>query len=89
MRAILFFIVAILFSFPALADEYTIESQFPDFQPGDGYFEAGSPLNPFVIKNEYGEEVGTIKTRLPDFTPGDGFMEPGSQLNPFVIETEN
>ena len=88
MRAILIVLVAILFSFTcALADEYTIESALPDFQPGDGYMEAGSPLNPYIIRNEYGEEVGTISTHIPDFNPGDGYMEPGSPLNPFVIET--
>ena len=89
MKAILFSLLAILFSFSfALADEYTIETVLPDLTQGDGYMEAGSPLNPYVIRNEYGEEVGTIRTQLPDFNPGDGYMEPGSPLNPYVIETD-
>ena len=88
MKAILFFSLAILFSFSALANEYTIESEINDFQPGDGYMEAGSPLNPYIIRNEYGEEVGTISSEINDFSPGDGYMEPGSPLNPYVIETD-
>ena len=88
MRVLVITIVILsVFALPVLADEYTIESALPDFQPGDGYMEAGSPLNPYIIRNEYGEEVGVIKTRLPDFTPGDGFMDPGGPLNPYVIET--
>ena len=88
MRVLVITIVILsVFALPVLADEYTIESALPDFQPGDGYMEAGSPLNPYIIRNEYGEEVGTISTHIPDFNPGDGYMEPGSPLNPFVIET--
>jgi len=89
MKAILIFTAAILFSFSfTLADEYIISPSVPDLTPGDGFMEAGSYENPYVIQTESGEEIGTISPQVPDLTPGDGFMEPGSYSNPYVIETD-
>ena len=53
MKVILIFTAAILFSFSfALADEYIISPSVPDLTPGDGFMEAGSYENPYVIQTD-------------------------------------
>ena len=88
MRTILISILAILFSFSlTLAEEYIIRPTVPDFTPGDGFLDAGSQFNPYVIETQSGEEIGTIQSEVPDFTPGDGFMDSGSFENPWILTT--
>ena len=79
--------IAILISCSlAGAGEYIIQSQFPDVQPGDGIFDAGSPFNPMIIiDSDTGEEVGTMSTDFIDVQPGDGIGEAGSMFNPYRV----
>ena len=71
----------------ASAEEYEVGPQYPDLIPGDGFFEAGSPVNPYVARQE-GVVWGTLAPRTPDLIPGDGFFEAGSSVNPYILTTE-
>ena len=64
----------------------TVEPLYPDFNPGDGFFEPGSPENPYIIKGPSGRRKGKMVPRFPDIVPGDGFFDPGSPENPWTIE---
>ena len=69
------------------AGEYTISPMVPDLMPGDGFMEAGSSSNPYVMTTDDGTEIGTIESEVPDLAPGDGFMEQGSFSNPWILTT--
>ena len=69
------------------AEEYEVEPQHRDLFPGDGLFEAGSPVNPYVVRQD-GETIGTIAPRTPDLFPGDGLFEAGSPSNPLILTIE-
>lgn len=66
----------------AYKDRYTVRSRFPSSMSQPGTF-----LNPYEVKNNYGQTVGTIQTRVFDPVPGDGILEPGSCLNPYEVKT--
>lgn len=66
----------------------TIESGYIDLTPNDGFMDAGSYTNPYVIKNQSGETIAKIKPKYIDLEPNDGFMDAGTPLNPYVIEKE-
>lgn len=89
MKKILIIIIALVFLSPCVfAEEYTIRPQFPDLNPGDGFFERGSWQNPYVIENQRGREIGTIRSQFPDLDPNDGFMDSGTWQNPYVVDTD-
>lgn len=64
--------------------EYTLESEWPDYNPNDGFNDPGSWSNPWILR-EHGQSRYEIFTDWPDFTPGDGFMEAGTSLNPYRL----
>lgn len=67
--------------------EYELRSSYVDFDPEDGFMDAGSFHNPYGVY-EHGERVGEVGTRYPDFDPRDGFLDPGSYANPYVFRVE-
>ena len=85
MKTILI-LIAILISAPAVAGEIIVQPMVPDLNPGDGFMEAGSYANPYLlIDSDTGREIGTMQADMPDFNPGDGLMEKGSFVNPYRI----
>jgi hypothetical protein len=47
----------------------------------------GSLLNPYVIVNDYGEEVRQLRPTYPvSLAPGDPDYDPGGKNNPLVID---
>ena len=70
----------------SFAGQLTIQSSFPDLNPGDGFFEAGSISNPLIVQNDHGITVGTVRSSFPDLNPGDGFFEAGSTCNPMIVD---
>ena len=82
-------LAVVLFASVAMAGEYTIKTNIPDFTPGDGFMDAGSPLNPYVVTDSYGREVGKIQSRSLDLDPYDNFMDPGSTSNPWILKTDD
>lgn len=62
----------------------TIQPRTPDIIPHDGFFDAGSTLNPYIM--EQGTSRYEIKPRFPDIVPGDGFFDSGTAINPWTIE---
>ena len=89
MKACLIILSILFFALPCLAGEITIQSQFPDPQPGDGIMDAGSPLNPYILRDDSGQEIGRMRSRFSDTDTSDGIFDPGSILNPWVIETQD
>lgn len=79
-------LLAVCFAYCARAEEYFIKARIIDFTPNDGFMDAGSSVNPYVIQNSMGNTYGTIHSRSTDFNPGDGFFESGSNANPYVFE---
>ena len=79
-------LLSLILTQPVFAERYEIKSRTPDFYPNDGFLEAGSYANPYIIIDESGQQVGTIRTRTPDFAPNDGFLEAGSYSNPYIFE---
>jgi hypothetical protein len=87
--AIIFFITLFLIGIEsASADEYKVKSRYHDFQPNDGFMDAGTQQNPYVIEDQYGQEKSTVRPRHHDFQPNDGFMDSGTRQNPYVIEDQ-
>jgi len=68
------------------AKEFTVETSFPDLTPNDGIFDAGTFINPYVIKNKSGHEIGTMEADFPDPMPNDGVLDAGSFTNPYRIK---
>lgn len=68
----------------ALAGDLTIQSRLPA-----GAIPAGTPINPYVVRDSAGRQVGTIRSRLPDVNPHDGILDPGTSLNPWVLHTDD
>ena len=79
-----------LFGIPSIAcaEEYQIRTRHFDFQANDGFMDAGSYLNPYIIEDQSGREIGQIRSQFPDFDPNDGFMDAGSYLNPYIVEVD-
>ena len=72
------------------AGEWEIRPRMPDLTPNDGFFDAGSTFNPYVVTPPGGGlPSGEIHARYPDFTPHDGFFDSGSYSNPFVYRTND
>lgn len=69
------------------AGEQEITPRYFDLTPNDGFLDAGTPSNPYIIKDQYGREKGTIKPRYFDLIPGDGLMDAGTPANPYIIKT--
>lgn len=69
----------------AAAGDLTIQSRFPG---GFELMQPGSALNPYVVRDGYGRQVGTIHSRMPDLDPHDGLTDPGTSLNPWVLHTD-
>ncbi len=86
---ILIIIAILAITSMCFAGEYIIQPTIPDINPGDGLFEPGSTFNPYIISDEYGQEVGTIQADIPDISHGDGLFEPGSFSNPYIIRTND
>lgn len=82
-------ITILLIASSAYAEKYTIQSEINDLEPGDGFMEAGTPSNPYVVKDSGGSQVETISTQMQDLVPGDGLFEAGSSMNPYVVETDD
>ena len=91
MKAFIIIILSVFLALPiiTMAGEITIQSQFPDPQPGDGIMDAGSPLNPYILRDDSGQEIGRMRSRYSDTDSSDGIFDPGSILNPWVIETQD
>ena len=87
MKTVLF-VLLVMFLAPVLvfAEETTVEPRIPDIVPGDGFMDAGTWQNPWVIKGPDGQEKGVMVPRIPDLVPGDGFMDAGTPQNPWVIK---
>jgi len=73
----------------AHARDYELQARYPDLRRGDGFAEEGSIYNPYVIRDQYGQELAEVRPRFYDLNPGDGFFENGSPSNPYVIEWNN
>jgi len=87
MRYIWSACLILLLACPVMAwdDEgYEIRTRRKDITPGDGFYEAGSPSNPYIMEKD--GETYEIRTKRKDITPGDGFYEPGSPSNPWIIK---
>ena len=84
-KAILITAALLMFAAPAIADEYTVSSDLIGFDSGDGYFAPGSPLNPLIIRDNSGREIGRMESDLIGFDSDDGFFAPGGPLNPYRV----
>ena len=80
-------ITIMLLASPAVA-QYTIQPRMHDFQPNDGFNDAGTWSNPYVVQDNRGREVGTMQQQIHDFQPGDGFNDAGTFTNSYVVEWE-
>ncbi len=70
----------------AYSETYTVRPAYPDFNPGDGFMEEGSYVNPLIIEDDHGRPVGELRPSFIDMTPNDGFLDAGSYANPYEIE---
>ena len=82
-------LVVLSVSSVAYAERSTIEPRYYDLTPNDGFMDAGTAVNPYEIKDSYGNTRATIEPRYYDMTPDDGFMDAGTTVNPYVIDWEN
>ena len=83
-------LIILVFSFVAcnsFARELEIQPEYNDLNPGDGFMDAGSKSNPYVISSG-GRDIGTISPKYMDLNDGDGFMDAGSRANPYIIDDE-
>lgn len=64
-----------------------IVPQYHDITPNDGFNDAGSYSNPYVIQRS-GRTIGIIRPQFHDITPNDGFGDAGSYSNPYVLEMD-
>lgn len=78
-------VAALLTATPALAGDLTVRSRLI---PGPGLLQPGTMLNPYVIQDGSGRQVGTIRPRMMDLTPHDGFLDAGTPTNPWVLHTD-
>ena len=83
---ILLTIILILASLQIAFADWEIKPRYLDLQPNDGFMDAGTNFNPYVFKNQFGQEIGEIKSKYLDLTPNDGFMDAGSNFNPYKID---
>ena len=67
-------------------ETYTIEPSYPDVFPGDGIAEPGSFSNPYVVRDESGNLIGSVRPRYEGQENSGGLLEPGNSLNPYEIE---
>lgn len=88
MKVLIFVVLMFCMVSMAIAGEWAIEPRYQDLTPGDGFCEAGSPSNPFVIRNSSNHEIAEVKPRYQDLQPGDGFCEEGTSNNPYIIDWE-
>ena len=86
MKTIIIAIAILLMCSLAVADEYTVSTELIGFDSGDGYFAPGSPLNPLIIRDSSGREIGSMETDFIGMDSNDGLMAPGSILNPYRIK---
>lgn len=71
------------------AEQIIIQPRIVDFNPHDGMFDAGTPVDPYEMRSaDTGQVVGTVKTRIIDFNPNDGLFDAGTTTNPYVFEVD-
>ena len=78
--------VLLLLVAPAVADEFTVSSDLIGFDSGDGMMAPGTILNPLIIRDSSGREIGSMETDLIGLDGNDGLMAPGTVLNPYRIK---
>ena len=83
MKIIFLFLFLVLLSVPALAwdDRYEVKPKFYDSRAGDGIMDAGSSLNPWVVRDDKGKEVYQIKPRYWTADP----KKAGGSQNPYQV----
>lgn len=58
--SLILFLAFVLFAPSVFAEEYRLEPLFHDPNPCDGVNDPGSRVNPYVLRDSYGREVGRI-----------------------------
>lgn len=66
------------------AGDDEVKSRYVDITPNDGFMDAGTVFNPYVVEDSSGREVAEVSSRMLDLTPKDGFMDAGTVFNPYV-----
>lgn len=89
MKTVVLILMLVMIVVTAYGETWTIEPQYHDFTPNDGFMDTGTWQNPYEIKDSTGQERGTISPRYPDFFPDDGFMDVGTTSNPYEIDWGN
>lgn len=84
MKKLLVIVLVLMFCGVCFASEKEIRPRYNDFTPNDGFMDAGTRQNPYVIEDDTGRELGEIKSRYHDFQPDDGFMDKGTWQNPYI-----
>jgi len=54
-------------SINSYGSEYEIKPKYVDFNSNDGFMDVGSYNNPYVVKNQQGNEVAEIRPKFMDF----------------------
>ena len=89
MKRFILLVSLMLICATASAKSYRVKPKHFDLDPNDGVLDPGSPSNPYVIEDEYGNEVGTVEPEYYDAQPGDGFMDEGSSDNEYIYDIDD
>ena len=71
------------------AEDYEVRPTYPDLYPNDGFFDAGTMYNPYVVAPQGGQPFGMIRARYPDLHPNDGVFDAGTYSNPYTLQTND
>lgn len=83
MKTFIIALLLIAFVTYCYGDQVDIRPRYQDTNPNDGYMDAGSRFNPFVIVDNYGNEIGSINARYPEHD------NRGTQYNPYEVEWDD
>jgi hypothetical protein len=76
----------LIYDYGTQSNDVTVQPRYIDMNPGDGIMDVGTPMNPYVMKDNSGKVVGQVRSKYVDAYPGDGMMDAGSFNNPYVIK---
>ena len=83
MKILIVVLLLVSFAVYCFGDQLDIKPRYQDANPNDGYMDAGTRYNPYVIVDQYGNEVGSVEARYPEQD------NKGTQYNPYEIDFDN
>ena len=81
------FVLFLLCLVASAADDVELQPKYPDAIPHDGWWDAGTRTNPYVV--ERGQDQFEVKSKWPTRPRSDGYFAPGTRTNPYVITPTN